>query len=301
VGFVGQRPEHFPHEPRLADAGLACEQYHLALAVACLPPAAQQQRDLLLAADKGREARSLTRLKATLRAAFSSDPPRHDRLGEALEPLWAEISELEQPTDQPAPRLTDHQVPLVRRAPEGGRRGWGLADHRLLARRPLADPDDACRDPRTRPEVERNYSRAWTLCDQLGRSAELFPVLRGLWNYHLVRGELQRAHDLSARLVTLAEEQGTPVRRALARRARGTTLVLLGRFADAEAALKEGIAIDDAVAEWEDPAHLLLYTERAGVVPTTFGVGLLVPRLPRPCPGQYRSRAGARPTAHARP
>ena len=58
------------------------------------------------------------------------------------------------------------------------------------------------------PEVERNYSRAWTLCDQLGRSAELFPVLRGLWNYHLVRGELQRAHDLSARLVTLAEEQG---------------------------------------------------------------------------------------------
>jgi predicted ATPase len=116
------------------------------------------------------------------------------------------------------------------------------------------------------PEVERTYSRAWALCDQLGRSAELFPVLRGLWNYHLVRGELRRAHDLSARLVALAEEQRTPVRRALARRARGTTLVLLGRFADAEAALNEGIAIDDAVADWDNPAHLLLYTERAGVV-----------------------------------
>ena len=47
------------------------------------------------------------------------------------------------------------------------------------------------------PEVERTYSRAWALCDQLGRSAELFPVLRGLWHYHLVRGELRRAHDLS--------------------------------------------------------------------------------------------------------
>jgi class 3 adenylate cyclase/predicted ATPase len=116
------------------------------------------------------------------------------------------------------------------------------------------------------PEVERAYSRAWALCDQLGRSAELFPVLRGLWNYHLVRGELRRAHDLSARLVALAEEQRTPVRRALARRTLGTTLFLLGRFADAAAALKEGIAIDDAVAAWEDPAHLLLYTERAGVV-----------------------------------
>ena len=116
------------------------------------------------------------------------------------------------------------------------------------------------------PEVERTYSRAWALCDRLGQSAELFPVLRGLWNYHMVRGELRRAHDLSARLVALAEEQRTPLRRALARRALGTTLVLLGRFADAEAALKEGIAIDDAVADWDDPAHLLLYTERAGVV-----------------------------------
>ena len=116
------------------------------------------------------------------------------------------------------------------------------------------------------PEVEQTYSRAWALCEQLGRSAELFPVLRGLWNCYLVRGELQRAHDLAERLVALAEEQGAPLRRALARRALGTTLFFLGRFADAMAALDEGIAIDDAVAAWEDPAHLLLYTERAGVV-----------------------------------
>jgi predicted ATPase len=51
----------------------------------------------------------------------------------------------------------------------------------------------------------------------------------------------------------------------LARRAQGTALFYLGRFADATAALDNGIAIDDAVAAWEDPAHLLLYTERAGV------------------------------------
>jgi predicted ATPase len=116
------------------------------------------------------------------------------------------------------------------------------------------------------PEVERTYSRAWALCEQLGRSAELFRVLRGLWNYRLVRGELQEAQNLSARLIALAEEQQTTVGRALARRASGTTLALLGRFADAEAALKEGIAFDDAVAGWDDLAYLLLYTERAGVV-----------------------------------
>lgn len=97
-------------------------------------------------------------------------------------------------------------------------------------------------------DVERTYSRARALCGQLGRSAELFPVLRGLWHYHLVRGELRLAHDLSARLVALAEGQGEPLRRALARRALGTSLFSLGRFADAMAALDEGIAIDDAVA-----------------------------------------------------
>ncbi len=116
------------------------------------------------------------------------------------------------------------------------------------------------------PEVERTYSRASALCDQLGRSAELFPVLRGLWHYHHVRGELRRAHDLAGQLVALAEEEGAPLRRALSRRALGTTLYSLGRFADAMAVLDEGIAIDDAVAAWEDPTHVLLYTERAGVV-----------------------------------
>jgi class 3 adenylate cyclase/predicted ATPase len=115
------------------------------------------------------------------------------------------------------------------------------------------------------PAVERTYSRAWALCDQLGQSAELFPVLRGLWHCYFVRGELERAYDLAERLVVLAEEDGTALRRALARRARGATLFCLGRFADTTAAVNEGIAIDDTVATWEDAAHLVLYTERAGV------------------------------------
>ena len=117
------------------------------------------------------------------------------------------------------------------------------------------------------PEVERTYSRAWALCKQLSRSAELFPVLRGLWNCHLLRGELQQAHELSERLVQLAEEEGTPLHRALAQRALGATLYYLGRFADAAAVLDEGIAIDDAVSALDDHrADLLLHTERAGVV-----------------------------------
>ncbi|HSA83180.1 MAG TPA: hypothetical protein VLE23_20345, partial [Geminicoccaceae bacterium] len=86
----------------------------------------------------------------------------------------------------------------------------------------------------------------------------------GLWHCYFIRGELRRAHDLAERLVVLAEEHGVPFRRALARRALGSTLFALGRFTDATIALDEGIAIDDAA--WEDPAHLLLYTEHGGVV-----------------------------------
>jgi hypothetical protein len=115
------------------------------------------------------------------------------------------------------------------------------------------------------PEVEQTYSRACALCEQLGRSDDLFPVLRGLWTNHHVRGELRQANTLATRLVVLAEEQGVPLRRALARRAQGTTLFYLGSFGEATAVLGEGIAIDDDVAAWEDPAHLLIYTERAGV------------------------------------
>jgi class 3 adenylate cyclase/predicted ATPase len=215
----------------------------------------------------------------------------HARIAEALEEQFPEVGQTQ--PEVLAQHLTEaglaaRAIPYWRRAGEldAGRsadaeaiahlsRGLDLiaalpnaaqhADEELALRMAMGGPLIAAQG-HAAPEVERTYSRAWVLCDQLGRSAELFPVLRGLWNHHMVRGELRRAHDLSARLVALAEEQRIPIWRALARRARGTTLVLLGRFAEAEAALKDGIAIDDAVADWENPAHLLLYTERAGVV-----------------------------------
>jgi predicted ATPase len=116
------------------------------------------------------------------------------------------------------------------------------------------------------PEVECAYNRASALCDQLGRAAELFPVLRGLWSYYNVQGELRRAHALAERLVVLADAQEAPLRRALARRALGTALFFLGRFRDATTVLDEGIAIDDAVAGWEEHrSDLVLYTERASM------------------------------------
>ena len=38
------------------------------------------------------------------------------------------------------------------------------------------------------PEVETTYIRARELCQQLGETPQLFPVLYGLWWFHLIRG-----------------------------------------------------------------------------------------------------------------
>ena len=46
------------------------------------------------------------------------------------------------------------------------------------------------------PEVERVYTRARELCQQVGETPQLFPVLWGLWAFYLVRAELQTAREL---------------------------------------------------------------------------------------------------------
>ena len=40
------------------------------------------------------------------------------------------------------------------------------------------------------PEVERTYARARELCQQVGDTPQLFPVLYGLWLFYLVRAQL---------------------------------------------------------------------------------------------------------------
>jgi class 3 adenylate cyclase/predicted ATPase len=54
-------------------------------------------------------------------------------------------------------------------------------------------------------EVEENISRAQTLCELIGPSPFLFPVLYNVWVFHLVRGD-SATDRLSRDLVQLAEE-----------------------------------------------------------------------------------------------
>jgi tetratricopeptide (TPR) repeat protein len=153
--------------------------------------------------------------------------------------------------------------------------GVHLDDQELSLQMAIAVPFLATRGY-SAPEVERAYRRAAEICDRLGRSKELFPVLRGLWNCHLVRSDLGRARQLAEQVVALAEDQGEPHRRALGRRALGSTLFYLGRFDAAAEQFSKGIAIDAATeGSDEDRAFLSLYAERAGVVcRTNLGMSL---------------------------
>ena len=60
------------------------------------------------------------------------------------------------------------------------------------------------------PDVARAYGRARELCQQLGDTPQLFPVLRGLMMYYLMRGQVQEAHQLGEQLLRLAHGPGRP-------------------------------------------------------------------------------------------
>jgi predicted ATPase/class 3 adenylate cyclase len=95
------------------------------------------------------------------------------------------------------------------------------------------------------PEVERAYTRARELCQQLGETPQLFPVLWGLWNFYLVRAELQAARELGEQLLSLAQRVQDPVLLLEAHDALGQTFFCLGEFALARAHLEQGIALYD--------------------------------------------------------
>ena len=99
-------------KPRLADPGFACQQYGLPFAGCRALEPFEQQRHLLLAADKGGEPAG-ARLEATLHRPLADDTPSPDRLGKTLEVLRADVLECESSADElPCQLIDDHLVRL---------------------------------------------------------------------------------------------------------------------------------------------------------------------------------------------
>jgi len=113
------------------------------------------------------------------------------------------------------------------------------------------------------PEVEQIYIRAQHLCEHLEDHHQLFPVLRGLWIYHLVRAEYQTAHALSEQLLTLAQQAQDPAMLLSAHRPLGSMLFYSGALASAYTHLAQAMGLYDPQ---QHRTSAFLYGEDAGVV-----------------------------------
>ena len=95
------------------------------------------------------------------------------------------------------------------------------------------------------PQVEQTYARALELWHMVGDRSQLFPVLRGLWEFYEVRAELKRACELGEQLYELAESSGDSGFRVTALDVMGDTVFYLGEFSRAIGYLQEGEALYD--------------------------------------------------------
>jgi predicted ATPase len=122
------------------------------------------------------------------------------------------------------------------------------------------------------PEVERAYARARELCQQLGETPQLFPVLRGLWRYYGVRADFQAAHTLGEQLLWLAQSTQDDALLLEAHLALGSALFWGGDFVSARVHLEEVNALYDPQRHH---AHALSYGLDPGVVGLSYAAQVL--------------------------
>ncbi|HJY80910.1 MAG TPA: AAA family ATPase, partial [Candidatus Binatia bacterium] len=92
------------------------------------------------------------------------------------------------------------------------------------------------------PEVETTYTRARELCQQVGETAQLFPVLFGLQQYYLGR-EIQSARDLGEQLLGLAQRHQDSTVLLVAHNGLGCALVFLGEMPSGRVHLDQSMAL----------------------------------------------------------
>jgi predicted ATPase len=94
------------------------------------------------------------------------------------------------------------------------------------------------------PEVEDNYARAHRLCEQLGLTTQVFPVLYGMFRYYMLAAKYPTAEKLGEQLVGLADQVQNPNFLVAAHRALGGPLVYQGQHIRALPHLKKVISIE---------------------------------------------------------
>jgi predicted ATPase len=106
-------------------------------------------------------------------------------------------------------------------------------------------------------EVERLYTRARELCEQVGELPQLFRVLWGLWLVYYQRGAYQMMRTLGEQLLSLAQRLHDPDLLLEAHHALWATLFFGGELAAARPHLEQGLRLYEPQRH---RAHAALYS-----------------------------------------
>jgi predicted ATPase len=93
------------------------------------------------------------------------------------------------------------------------------------------------------PEVERVYTRARTLCTQVGQTPQILRALNGLQAFHLVRADLHTARGLAEQFMSIAQRIQHPMALVWGHFMLGETRFYLGEFVAAQAHFAQGCTL----------------------------------------------------------
>jgi class 3 adenylate cyclase/predicted ATPase len=93
------------------------------------------------------------------------------------------------------------------------------------------------------PEVEHTYIQACALCQQVGETPQLVPVLLGLYRFYLVQSQFHTARELGETLLRLAHHAEDSALTVLPHYALGATWFWLGALPAARQHLEAGSAL----------------------------------------------------------
>jgi predicted ATPase len=96
----------------------------------------------------------------------------------------------------------------------------------------------------TAPEAEHVYTQARALCQRVGETPELVPVLFGLWQFYQARAQFSIACEFGDTLLRLAQQAHDTALAVLAHSSLGTTWLQRGALPVARQHLEAGIARD---------------------------------------------------------
>jgi predicted ATPase len=94
-------------------------------------------------------------------------------------------------------------------------------------------------------DVEENYTKARELCERLGNTPRLFPVLWGLARFHDVRGDYKVGREVGEQLLTLAQAGGDSGLLLQAHHELWANLSAVGELLAARTHLEEGFTLYD--------------------------------------------------------